>query len=81
MKRTSHKKLNRNINEERKSRRRVDREYWSRRPFSNCGGAFPCKETKIDTHRYERRVVDKKEINDGISDISDISCLEDLGDN
>lgn len=35
-------------------------EYWSRRPFSCNGGAWPCKITKIETHKYERRVIKKK---------------------
>jgi hypothetical protein len=45
-----------------KGKKGIGYEYWSKRPLSNKHGAVPGKETKVTTHKLERRVEKKKAI-------------------
>ena len=45
-----------------KGKKGIGYEYWSKRPLSNKHGASPGKETKVTTHKLERRVEKKKAI-------------------
>jgi len=51
-----------------KGGRAVGYEYWGKRPLSNEHGAPPGKETKKETHKIERRVVDKEAIKEQLKD-------------